>query len=160
LQFETTIIEESETNVLETLVYDLKNNQLSQHSKLYYANDTRLPQKIEHQGQFTLNKKAALRSDSKIFNKKFPENWFYVSGRGSKKLRGNVVAEYPAGSNGYVLAQEKDFVFVAFMPEAKFLDCSLRHGMESDNIEIYNPNPKPFICGWTKKSYIKKTKSE
>jgi 2-polyprenyl-3-methyl-5-hydroxy-6-metoxy-1,4-benzoquinol methylase len=53
---------------LETLVYDLNNNQLSQHSKLYYANDTRLPKKIENQGQFILNKKAALRADTKIYN--------------------------------------------------------------------------------------------
>ncbi len=156
LQFETTIIEESETNVLETLVYNLRNNQLSQHSKLYYANDTRLPKKIEHQGQFILSKKAALRADTKIFNKKFPEDWFNYSSRGSKKLRGNVVADYPIGAKGYVLAEEKDFVFLAFMPEAKFLDCSLRHGMDSSDFESYKPIPEPFICGWTKKSNIKK----
>ena len=158
LQYETTIIEEAESNVLETLVYDLKSNQLSQHSKLYYANDTRLPQKIGNRGQFVLIKKAALRSDKKNFNKKFPEDWFHVSGRGSKKLRGNVVADYPPGVKGYILAEEKGFVFVAFNPDAEFLDCSLRHGMDSEEFENYKPIPKPFICGWVKNSDLKRIK--
>lgn len=158
LQYEITIIEESETNVLETLVYDLKKNQLSQHSKLYYANDTRLPQKIENQGRFVLKKDAALRADTKIFNKEFPEDWFYVSGRGSKKICGNVVALYPAGAEGHILAKDKGFVFVAFKPESTFSECSLRHGMESNDIENYEPNPKPFICGWVKNSDLKRIK--
>ena len=58
-----------------------------------------------------MNKKAALRADTKIYNKKFPEDWFNYSSRGSKKLRGNVVADYPVGAKGYILAEEKDFVF-------------------------------------------------
>jgi hypothetical protein len=158
-QFEITTIEDAETNILETLVYDLKTKMFSHNSKLYFATDTRLPQKTQNIGKFKLSANAIVRADTVINNEIFPEDWFNEYGRGSKKLRGNVVADYPAGAEGCILAKEKDFVFVAFMPEAKFLDCSLKHGMDSEDFENYKPNPKPFICGWISKKDLKKLKT-
>jgi len=71
----------------------------------------------------------------------------------STVLRGNVVADYPAGARGLVLGARGDWLFVAMPAEPPPSAVSLRHGMferydQAADTMRSAPPPGATYCGW------------
>ncbi len=160
LQFETTIIEDTETNVLETVIFNLNNKKLRYDNKLYYATQCELP-KTSKILFFETTDSICLRSDKTVNDSIRGEEWYNYGGLGTKTLRGNVLALCPKNANGYLIAEENNYAFVAMSPETPFIASSMQHGMENSRFDeelnemIFEPNPKPYLCGWVEKKYLK-----
>lgn len=143
------IIEEGESNVLYIIKihhtnrnYDIK--------KLYYAQQTKLPKSISKTPKLIkLSQKTDLRFSPENVNKGV---WQEVQGNEnafnlSKFIKGNIVASYGKNSDAILLAEEENWLFVAFSPSSQALKTSLQHGMESWKKEKSNN----YFCGWIQK---------
>jgi len=162
LQYAAMLIENTETEILQTIVYRAKSKSCYLDSKIYYATQTQIPAKLNPAILFKTIDSVTVRYDKKLNDSIYTEEDYnnYELGFGTKTIRGNVVAVYPKNASGYILAEDKDYAFVVFKPESNFLASSLRHGMENFHFEdselTYEPNPKPYICGWVEKRWLKK----
>jgi hypothetical protein len=164
LQYGAILIEQTETEILQTIIYNAKAKSCSLDSKIYYATQTKFPEKLGKPRLFKTIDSVALRYDKTLNDTIYTEEQYndYELNMGSKTLRGNVVAVYPKNAKAYLLAEDKDYAFVAFLPESSFLALSLRHGMEyfyfEDDKLIDEPKPKPYILGWVEKRLLLLTK--
>ncbi|WP_045114116.1 hypothetical protein [Microscilla marina] len=155
LQHAIFIIDEQETQISQTFVYNHTAQSYVASPKLYYASQSKLPKKIALKPSLvTLTKVSQARYSPQVDDtpaKKIKEGE-YNQYKATKTLWGNVVAKYAKGAKGYVLATQSGWAFVAFLPDSKLIKTSLRHGMDEGydqkNNQTTPPKISPYICGW------------
>lgn len=162
LQHVIPVIDQSETEIIQTFEYHHKKQTYAWAPKLYYASQTKLPpQLLKKPKLVSMKAKVAVRTDKVMDNRPVKQ---IKPGEASdlettKTLRGNVVATYAVGAQAYVLANQGDWLFVAFLPHTLLLKTSLRHGMDEGydpkTYKATGPEIKPYICGWILKKSLK-----
>jgi hypothetical protein len=150
------IIDVSETYILHNIVYDKKTHTLSIDSKVFYAQQTKIPKIQDVPVAFKTNDSVYLRYSPVIndsVNKDEQSYWL----TGTRMLFGNVDAVYPKESSGYIFYKDKDWAFVAFNPESEFIRSSLKHGMDEFVPNYFSKKyVKPYLCGWIPVNKIRK----
>lgn len=162
LQHVIPVIDLSETKVIQTFEYHHEKQAYTWAPKLYYASQTKLPpQLLKKPKLVSMHTNVAVRTNKVMDNKPLkqtkPSEVNEV--KTTQTLRGNVVATYAAGAKAYVLANQGDWLFVAFVPHTSLLKTSLRHGMDEGydpkTYKTTGPAIKPYICGWILKKSLK-----
>lgn len=157
-------IEMTECEIIQTFVYSFKNKHCITAAKQYYARETFIPPSLLRPSPFKLTRKAALRISPKIDDSPKPRdeegNEYYIDTL-THTLRGNIVAEIGANSEGFILGKEDNWLLVAFKPDSKIIANSLKHGMDSIYFDesgtlVEEPLIKPYLCGWIEKKTIQK----
>jgi len=145
IRYLVTIIEPSETEILLSVVLEKKESKwvLKHYLKQYYASQTQKPAKfLTEFTPFSTKASTILRTHPHIKDKGSSGHSVMISAEQTKTIVGNQVAIMNSGSKGLVLAKEKGWSFVAFVPNTKVSKTSLEHGMDMDSKE------KPYLCGW------------
>jgi hypothetical protein len=108
-----------------------------------------------------LNAAAVLRVDSGIDDKPNQKDANgYYSYETTRTLYGNAVAEMPKAAEGYVLAHEGKWAFVAFSTKVPPTSHSLSHGMEPGTFDkqtaAFTPSliPCQYFCGWIERRFL------
>jgi hypothetical protein len=160
-RYVVSIIDPSETEILASIAYDFKAKTCALESKLYYAQKTRFPDRLGRPEPFILNAAAVLRVDSGIDDKPNQKDANgYYSYETTRTLYGNAVAEMPKAAEGYVLAHEGKWAFVAFSTKVPPTSHSLSHGMEPGTFDkqtaAFTPSliPCQYFCGWIERRFL------
>lgn len=155
LQYVIPVIDNQETQIIQTFVYNHARQTYLTSPKVYYASQTVLPDKLIKKPKLIKLKQASEvrfspKTDNTPVKQAKPDE--YIEYKATKTLKGNVVASYDKGAKGYLLATKEGWGFVAFLPDTKLIKTSLRHGMDEGYNEktnkITKPEVLPYICGW------------
>jgi predicted DNA-binding ArsR family transcriptional regulator len=145
IRYLVTIIEPTETEILLSVVLEKKDSNwvLKDLLKQYYASQTKKPAKFLTKFEsFTAKSSTILRTHPLIKDTGMAGQSAMISAEMTKTLVGNQVGVFPKGSKALVLAKEKGWAFVAFLPNSKPQKNSLEHGMDRES------NINPYYCGW------------
>ena len=117
--------------------------------KLYYAQQTVLPPKLKSKPKTRkLTQRTALRFSPQNQNE---GNWEDIiedeNYMLSKCIKGNIVAYYETNASYWVLAKERNWQFVAFLPTSQPSENALSHGMENWKTQ----HLQAYVCGWIEK---------
>ncbi len=161
LRYTVSILAQQETEVQATVVFDMKTKSTYLDSKLYFAQQTLIPKQFIKPQLFTTKKSVFLRFSPTENNKaNVADEYGTYNDVVTHTLFGNAVGEFIKESEGYIMAYQKEWAFVAFNSKVEYKQMSLAHGLEpnktvSDN--VYQPilHPKLYFCGWVEKKYLK-----
>jgi hypothetical protein len=149
IHFVTGVIDPSETLIYHTIHLNLNKDTFTYY-KSYTSTQTEIPTQKLFKDFLTTQETELCVLPTHNLPKPSEDEWL----AGSKTLKENVVAIFPKGSKGYILATKEDWNFVLFLPESLPTACSLRHGMDTEynkDFEEVGPKIKPYLAGWIKK---------
>jgi hypothetical protein len=145
IRYLVTIIEPTETEILLNVILEKKGNQwvLKDFLKQYYASQTQKPSKfLDNFEPFATKSNTILRTHPTVRDTGMAGHSAMMSAEMTKTLVGNQVGVFPKGSKALIMAKEKGWAFVAFLPNSKSLKNSLEHGIDRES------KMKPYYCGW------------
>jgi len=155
------IIDPQEPYVFVTIAFDYKQKNCNLDSKLYYAQQTVIPELIQKPILFETNDSVYLRWSPQINSKMHIKDQYDLNTDDSltSTLFGNVVAQFPRSAEGYVLAYDNNWAFVAFNSKVLYTQSTLHHGMDNTVGDIMNGwstyiTPEQYWCGWIEKKYL------
>jgi hypothetical protein len=159
LRFQVMIIESSETEISQTIIFDHLRNQCTAQPKLYYATQTKLPKQLTTPILVSLKQASELRFSPQINNTPL-DTTETVFDTLTRVLKGNIVAEYRANDQAYQLATEGEWALVAFLPRNPPIRTSLRHGLDDSYYDdkgnlIQKSRIQPYLVGWVRKKTLK-----
>ncbi|TAE68813.1 MAG: hypothetical protein EAZ85_13840 [Bacteroidetes bacterium] len=161
LRYRNLTIDETETDVLHNVLYDLDKKQTN-YSKFYYADTTELPKKmLEIPLKCSFKPNFKLRIFPKVVNLPIaPKNDEGMPAPNGKCLYGNVTAEFDKPAEGYILAKQGKWFLVAVSPNFEPKKASFWHGMDgylNEETGQYSDKPfwKPYLLGWVEKQFVK-----
>ncbi|MEO1654263.1 MAG: hypothetical protein AAFU64_12010 [Bacteroidota bacterium] len=139
--------DDKEPNILQTIVYDFQAKKGGLGPKQYYASKLQIPNAIENPHPVEIKSQVALRSQPQVDDRPRDESQMDTT---TRHLRGNVVADIAPPSKAFVLAEEGNWVLVAFAPDSKILALSLVHGMDALGIDEKGnwkgiQDPQPYL---------------
>jgi hypothetical protein len=160
INFRVPIIDPSETNIQQGLVLKFKEKNTLLEPKVYFAQQSFLPAKLNPPKWAEFVADTELRYSPTI-NDTPRDTTGYVYDSVTTTLRGNVVAEYQSNAKGYILGEKADWFLVALSPLSPPTRTSLRHGMDSEWTDekgnvMAELKIKPYLLGWVRKKQLKK----
>jgi hypothetical protein len=155
LRFKVSLMEASETQISQTIVFDHLRNQCTTQPKLYYATQTQLPKQLSLPILVQLRQSTELRASPQINDHSLDTTQITFDTL-TRVLRGNVVAEYRAGDQAYQLATLGEWVLVAFLPKNPPIRSSLHHGLDNGYYDdkgnwLQKTRIQAYLVGWVKK---------
>lgn len=157
LRFHILGFDNKEPSILQTILYDFQSEKGALGPKQYYASQLYIPDVVKSPRPAEIKSQVALRSQPKVDERPRDESQMDTT---TRHLRGNVVADIAPPSQAFVLAEEGNWVLVAFAPDSKILALSLVHGMDALGIDEKGnwkgiQDPQPYLCGWIEKDKLK-----
>jgi hypothetical protein len=125
--------------------------------KSYAAMQGKIPAPHPPYASFTTRGPAVLRATPEVNDKPNPSEPDPAdeSLEHTTTLRGNVLATYPAGARGTIVASEGAWRYVAFDPATRPTETTLSHGMDEVGDGDDGPDTAPntllsraWLCGW------------
>ncbi|MCU0436806.1 MAG: hypothetical protein MUC49_02765 [Raineya sp.] len=145
IRYLITLIEPTETEILFSVVLEKKDNNwvFKDFLKQYYASQTKKPVKFLPKFEsFTAKSNTILRTHPLIKDTGMAGHSAMISAEMTKTIVGNQVGVFPKDSKALIMAKEKGWAFVAFLPNSKPTKNSLEHGMDRES------KISPYYCGW------------
>ena len=150
-RFQVNILDPAETGVLLNFGFDRSRVSWTM-TRQYYAQQTELPGRISPPRPSRTIRPCELRTGPAVNDGPArtdrDENVVTVT------LQGNVAARFASGADCLILAVRGEWVFAAFLPEAKPVESSLSHGLDHtlDRVrkEIGAAPIPGYICGWVR----------
>jgi hypothetical protein len=151
LRFEVAVVSGGDPRVIRTLDRDPTTRAWHLGPASYLAVQGVVPP-IESCGPIEITTETALRLAPRLDDASLAKRRGEFEGFDeTATLRGDVVADYPAGARGVALAERGEWLFVALAAEPVPVATSLRHDLfarSSGNGDVSMPPPHTFYCGW------------
>jgi hypothetical protein len=168
LSYDVMIIDDStESSYTHALEYRLADHAWTVLPSTFRAASGKPPAAASMAKHFTLSTATSLRSAPSVDDAPPPPS--EDGGETpSTTLRGNALADYPAGARGLALAEQGEWIYVGFDPATRPTATSMQHGMADTDVELPDDIDSPaykaaqhslrspaWLLGWVAKSAVK-----